>query len=132
MREASIVWFGDFRIDLPDERLWRGEQAIPLTPKAFAVLCHLVAQPGQLATKASLFEAVWPDVTVGDGVLTVGIRELRQALGDDSRAPRFIETVHRRGYRFVATVRSSPVSDTDTQGARQNPPAGCPGDAGAS
>ena len=115
--QASVLWFEDFRIDLRDERLWRGQQALPLTPKAFALLRHLVAEPGQLVTKAALLEAVWPDTAVGEAVLTVGIGELRRALGDDPRAPRFIETVHRRGYRFLAPTRSSPAVRTGSEAA---------------
>ena len=125
MRPASVLWFDDFRIDLRDERLWRGQQAFPLTPKAFALLRHLVMQPGQLVTKAMLLEAVWPDTAVGDAVLTVGIGEVRRALGDDPRAPRFIETVHRRGYRFLATIRSSRLRGPRPAGSVLRPLARC-------
>jgi AAA ATPase domain/Transcriptional regulatory protein, C terminal len=62
---------------------------------------YLVAHPGQLLTKAALLEALWPETMVSEIVLSVCIRELRQVLGDDAKAPRFIETVHRRGYRFI-------------------------------
>jgi DNA-binding winged helix-turn-helix (wHTH) protein len=119
MQQATVLWCEDLRIDLRDERVWRGGQALPLTPKAFAVLCHLVAQPGQLVTKAALLEAVWPDTAVGDAVLTVAIRELRRALADDPRAPRFIQTVHRRGYRFLATVRSSPPAGVGSEASNR-------------
>jgi AAA ATPase domain len=88
MRQARVVWCEDFRIDLRDERLWRGQQALPLTPKAFAVLRHLLAQPGQLVTKTALFEAIWPDTAVGDAVLTVGICEPRAELSAMTRARR--------------------------------------------
>jgi len=122
MTRAATFWFGDFRIDLEDERLWRGPEALPLSPKAFALLRHLLAHAGQLVTKRALFDAVWPDTAVGDSVLTVAIGELRRALGDDPRAPRFIETVHRRGYRFLAAIRSSltpsPSPRPDTVAAR--------------
>ena len=122
MPPAATVWFGDFRIDLADERLWRGPEALPLSPKAFALLRHLLAHAGQLVTKQALFDAVWPDTAVGDSVLTVAIGELRRVLGDDARAPRFIETVHRRGYRFLPAIRSSltppPSPQSDTDGAR--------------
>jgi predicted ATPase len=63
-----------------------------------------MAHPGQLVPKAALLDAVWPETTVNDVALMICIRELRQALGDDARAPRFIETVHRRGYRFVGDL----------------------------
>jgi len=89
------------RLDLANERLWCGDQARVLRPKTFALLRYLVEHPGQLLTKAALLEALWPETTVSEVVLSVCMRELRQALGDDARMPRFIETVHRRGYRFI-------------------------------
>jgi hypothetical protein len=88
-------------LDLASERLWCGDQALSLRPKTFALLHYLVAHPGQLLTKAALLEALWPETLVSEVVLSVCIRELRQVLGDDARAPRFIETVHRRGFRFL-------------------------------
>ena len=97
-------------LDLANERLWCGDQALALRPKTFALLRYLVAHPGQLLTKAALLEALWPETMVSEVVLSVCIRELRQVLGDDARAPRFIETVHRRGFRFIGhlpTVHSS-------------------------
>lgn len=77
---------------------------MPLAPKAFALLHHLASHAGRLVTKADLMAAIWPDVFVGDAVLKSSIRELRKALGDDPRHPRYIETAHRRGYRFIAPV----------------------------
>ena len=92
------------RLDTVNECLWRGSQAIKLRPKAFAVLKHLVARRGQLVTKTELLSAVWPDTFVTDTVLKVSVRQLRDALDDDPHAPRFIETAHRRGYRFVGQI----------------------------
>jgi predicted ATPase/DNA-binding winged helix-turn-helix (wHTH) protein len=91
-------------LDLTNACLWRGAQRIPLRPKTFAVLRCLLAHPGQLVTKAALLDAVWPETTVTDVALMICIRELRQALGDNPRTPRFIETMHRRGYRFVGDL----------------------------
>ena len=79
-----------------------------LTPKALAVLAYLAARPGQLVSKHELLDAVWPGVFVADGVLKVCVREIRRALDDDVKAPRFIETAHRRGYRFIAPVSRVP------------------------
>ena len=104
MQQAPSVLSPSVCLDLPNECLWRGPQALPLRPKTFAVLRLLVEHPGQLVPKATLLAAVWPETVVGDGVLMVCIRELRHALGDDARAPRFIETVHRRGYRWIGTL----------------------------
>ena len=78
---------------------------MPLAPKAFAVLQHLVRKSGQLVTKDELLSLAWADVHVGDGALKVCVREIRRALNDDPRTPLFIETAHRRGYRFVAPWR---------------------------
>jgi hypothetical protein len=74
-------------LDLANECLWRGVQAIPLRPKTFAVLRYLLDHPGQLVTKAALLDAVWPAIAVGDGGLMVCMHELRRALGDNPKAP---------------------------------------------
>jgi DNA-binding winged helix-turn-helix (wHTH) protein/tetratricopeptide (TPR) repeat protein len=103
---AHNVMFDTFRLNRRDERLWRGQEVVPLHPKTFAVLCCLVQQAGQLVTKDTLLEAVWPETSVSDSVLQVAIRQLRQVLGDQARTPRFIETVYGRGYRFIAPVRA--------------------------
>ena len=104
-QEPSAWVFDAFRVDPREARLWRGDAVLPLHAKAFAVLCCLVTQAGQLVTKDALLEAVWPETAVNEAVLQVAIREVRQALGDAARTPRFIETVHGRGYRFIAPVR---------------------------
>jgi DNA-binding winged helix-turn-helix (wHTH) protein/predicted ATPase len=113
------VTFGRFRLDATNERLWRGVEAVSLRPKVFAVLRHLVEHRGELVTKQQLLEAVWPSTFVGDAVLKDSIRQLREALGDDAAAPRYIETAHRRGYRFIGEIsdesaRSSAASPVPT------------------
>jgi predicted ATPase/DNA-binding winged helix-turn-helix (wHTH) protein len=104
MQEPQCLVFGPFRLDRRDERLWRGPEVLPLPPKTFAVLCCLVTQAGQLVTKEALLAAVWPETVVSEAVVTVAMRTLRRVLGDEARTPRFIETVHGRGYRFIAPV----------------------------
>ncbi|MGH3056405.1 MAG: winged helix-turn-helix domain-containing protein, partial [Gaiellaceae bacterium] len=94
--------FGDFCLDLSSERLSCGDEVVPLTPKAFAVLRRLIEESGQLVSKEELLRAGWAKTHVGDGVLKVTVLEIRRALGDDPAAPHFIETVPRRGYRFIA------------------------------
>ena len=96
--------FGPFRLDSATGQLRRGDTVVPLAPKAFTVLQHLAMRGGQLVTKDDLLELAWADVHVGDGALKVCIREIRRALNDDSRTPTYIETAHRRGYRFIAPV----------------------------
>ena len=83
---------------------WCGDQRLDLTPKTFAVLRHLVERPNHLVTKDELLVAAWGDIVVSDAAITSCIRDLRKALGDSSRAPRYIETVHRRGFRFIGPI----------------------------
>jgi len=105
-RTAEIV-FPPFRLDSVNEQLWRDHQLVPLRPKAFAVLRCLVEQAGRLVTKEEVLKAVWPGTRVSEGLLKGYIRDLRDILGDDSHHPRFIETIPRRGHRFVGHVASS-------------------------
>ena len=103
------VRFERFRFDPETGRLWAGAQEVRLTPKSAAVMAVLVAHGGEPVTKQDLFASVWPDTVVSDDALTTCIAELRRALEDDAKQPRFIETRHRRGYRFAATL--SPVEE---------------------
>jgi DNA-binding winged helix-turn-helix (wHTH) protein/predicted ATPase len=96
-----LIRFGRFCLD-PSQGLTRGSHAVHLTPKALAILSLLAQRAGLVVSKRELFEQVWPDTAVSDAALTSCIQELRHALGDDPRQPRFLETVHRRGFRFVA------------------------------
>ena len=89
------------RIEAENEWAWCGERRLELTPRAFAVLRHLVEHAGRLITKDELLATVWRDAIVSDAALASCIRDLRRALGDSSDAPRYIETVHRRGFRFI-------------------------------
>ncbi|MEW6301074.1 MAG: AAA family ATPase, partial [Thermodesulfobacteriota bacterium] len=100
------ILFGPFSLDTVNECLWRGTEVVGLTPKMFAVLRYLLARPGQLVTKEELLGAVWSDTYVSDAALKVCIRRTREALNDNPKAPQFIETVQRRGYRFIGTVVS--------------------------
>jgi pimeloyl-ACP methyl ester carboxylesterase/DNA-binding winged helix-turn-helix (wHTH) protein len=102
LKSDAGLTFGEFRVDAASGQLFRNDAPVPLTPKAFAVLEFLAARSGRLVSKQELLDAVWPGVFVGDAVLKVAIREIRKALGDSTEQPRFIETAHRRGYRFVA------------------------------
>ena len=108
MEADQCLTFGDFSLDLAREQLVGGGEVVALTPKAFAVLRRLVEDGGQLVSKEELLRAGWAKTHVSDGVLKVIILEIRRALGDDPAAPSFIETVPRRGYRFIAP-RSRPA-----------------------
>jgi TolB-like protein len=98
------VTFGSYAFDVTSARLWVGARELHLTPKASSVLKMLVGQAGVPVSKDALFAAVWPGVAVSDDALTSCVQELRRTLGDDARQPQFIETRHRRGYRFVARL----------------------------
>ena len=102
----SLV-FPPFRFDLTIPCLYRETERIALRPKTLAVLSYLVDHPSHLVTTMELRAAVWPEIQVSAGVLRVCIRELRKALGDDAKAPQFIETVHRRGYRFIGQLTAT-------------------------
>jgi len=95
--------FGRYRLE-PRGGLMSGDRDVRLTPKALALLSFMAERPGEVITKEELFGAVWPEVNVGDAALVTCIQELRRALGDDARRPRYIETLHRRGYRFVGKM----------------------------
>jgi DNA-binding winged helix-turn-helix (wHTH) protein/predicted ATPase len=88
--------------------VWQGEHLLTLTPKAFVVLHYLNDHAGQLITKDELIRSVWADTVVTDGALVACICELRKALHDDAHHPQYIETVHRRGYRFIAPLTTPP------------------------
>jgi len=94
----------ELRIDNAAECIWRDGEKIGVPPKAFLVLRRLMERPGQLVTKDELLEAVWPNTHVTETVLNNAVGQLREALGDDSKRPRFIETVHRRGFRWIGPV----------------------------
>jgi len=101
----QLYEFGPFRLDPAERKLLRGNQIVPLTPKAFETLLLLVRNSGHLLEKDEFISALWPDTVVEEGSLSNNIFVLRKALGED---PAFIETVPRRGYRFVGTVRQVP------------------------
>jgi DNA-binding winged helix-turn-helix (wHTH) protein/predicted ATPase len=106
---SATSWsFFPFRLDPAATCLWRHEQLVALPPKPLAVLAYLVAHAGEVVTKEALLDTVWPEVAVTEGVLKGCIRQIRQALGETADNPRYIATVHRRGYRFIAPVTAEP------------------------
>lgn len=94
--------FDQFELDEANARLLRNGDAVALAPTPFSLLCALARQPGTLLTKDALLDTVWGHQFVSESVLKTAISDLRTALGDNPREPRFIETVSRRGYRFIA------------------------------
>jgi adenylate cyclase len=107
MTMVAAYRFGPFTVDAGSYRLLRGAEVIPLSPKIIDLLLYLVARQSALVPKDELFAALWPDVAVTDNALTQAVSELRQALGDNSSNPTYIQTVARRGYRFIAPVEAA-------------------------
>ncbi len=101
----SVLW-GDWQVNIDTRRLTRGVEERRVSPKAIAVLRALDSAPDRILSRSVLLDIVWPNVTVGEEVLTHAIAELRRAVGDDTRTPRYIETVHKHGYRLTAPLRS--------------------------
>jgi DNA-binding winged helix-turn-helix (wHTH) protein len=102
--------FGPFEFDVSNQLLWRGGDAVPLPPRVVGVLGLLVARPGEVVSRQELIETVWKDAFVSDTSLAEAVSFLRQALGDDPQQPSYIQTVHRRGYRFLpAAVPAAPA-----------------------
>ncbi|MBH9576611.1 ATP-binding protein [Inhella proteolytica] len=120
--------FEPFCLDIANARLTRAGAPVELPPKAFAVLAHLAQRPGELVLKDQLLDAVWGRRFVSEGAIKTVVSELRAALGDDPRAPRWIETVQRRGYRFVAAVQGQQQAPAEAaapqppQGPERSPP----------
>ena len=101
---TGSVRFGEFTLDLANRRLLRGGEAIELGSRYFDALALLANNSGQLVSKDHFMEEVWCGIPVTDEALTQAIRTLRRALGDEASAPRFIETVPKHGYRFIAEL----------------------------
>jgi DNA-binding winged helix-turn-helix (wHTH) protein/tetratricopeptide (TPR) repeat protein len=109
----QVFVFPPFRLNAGMGQLFRGADTVALRPKTMALLTYLLHRPGQLVTKRELISAVWPRVVVHPAVLKNCVREIRDQLGDDPNTPRFIQTVHGRGYRLIAPVASAPSTAAD-------------------
>ena len=110
--------FLPFRLDTVNHCLWRAEERVPLTPKAFDVLRYLVEHAERLVTQDEILEAIWPETYVNPEVIKQYIRAIRKALGDDPEKPTYIETFPRRGYQFIAAVSdesAAPLPGSDTK-----------------
>src|SRR5262245_23083772 len=106
---GDVFEFADFRLDLRRMGVWKNGERVPLEPKALDVLRHLITNRDRLVTKDELLDSVWKDTFVTPNALTRAVAQLRKALGDDVEQPALIETVAKRGYRFVAEVT---ITDT--------------------
>ena len=110
MEQFPVFRFGAFVLDGSQRRLLRSGEDVYLPPKTFELLLHLLQNRGRVLTKDQLLEAVWPDVNVVENTLAQRIREIREALGDGAHGARFIKTVPRVGYQFIAEVKTRLVS----------------------
>ena len=120
------VRFDAFELDEANALLLRNGQAVTLAPKPFGVLCALARRPGSLLTKNALLDDVWGHQFVTDSVLKTAISEVRAVLDDDPKQPRYIETVSRRGYRFIAATigassRRAPAIERNVAAGRDHP-----------
>lgn len=114
MRGTTLRFWSEsvsYRLDLHAGVLWRGEERLKVPPKEWKALCHLVQNAGKLIEKHELVEVVW-GATAGDGGVGKVIGSLRSILGDDKQQPRFIETHHARGYRFIGRTDDAPFDRT--------------------
>jgi len=117
---TSSYRVGPFALDGAAYRLLKGAEPIDLSPKALDLLFFFAERPGALVTKDQMLEALWPGVAVTDNAITQVVSELRQALGDEPASPRYVETVPRRGYRFIAVVEPAAAAEK-TPGAVSPP-----------
>lgn len=106
-QRLAVYEFDNVKIDCRNFQILKNGAARRITPRAFEVLLYLVENSGRLVGKQELFEQVWKETFVTDNALTRMVKEIRQVLGDDADAPRYIETVPKRGYRFIAETNST-------------------------
>jgi urea transport system substrate-binding protein len=104
MDEAPILQFSSFRLDPVNQQLWRDSERLEIRPKTFQFLLYLARNPQRLISREELLTNVWDAAPAAEGLLRVYSFELRQLLGDDAKHPRILETLNRRGYRFLPRV----------------------------
>ena len=122
--DSRIVRFGLFELDLVTGELRKKGVKVSLQEQPFQVLAMLVAAPGELVTREALRQRLWPDTVFVDFEhgLNKAVAKIRTALGDLAQSPRFVETLERRGYRFIAPVEAVDLAGRDTVGAATRPP----------
>jgi DNA-binding winged helix-turn-helix (wHTH) protein/TolB-like protein/Tfp pilus assembly protein PilF len=101
---SSVFLFDDIRVEPASFRAFKADQSIPLEPKTLKLLLFLIENRGRLIEKDEILDAIWSGTHVTENALTREIGKLRKSLGDDPKAPKYIETVHTRGYRFIAEL----------------------------
>jgi DNA-binding winged helix-turn-helix (wHTH) protein len=115
---AQLLRFATFEVDLQAGELRKGGLKLKLSGQPFQVLAILLESPGMVVTREELQKRLWPDTFVDvDHNLNTAINKIREALGDSSENPRFVETLPRRGYRFIAPVEDTPLPGCQQQNA---------------
>ncbi len=110
-QEGKPFLIGEWLVEPTLNRISMGDVTVQLELKAMDVLLCLVRHDGEVVTKNDLFDSVWETEFASDNTVTTRIAEIRRAFGDDARNPRYIETIHKRGYRLIAEVRAAPTAD---------------------
>ena len=121
MSASALIYFDDFQFDPTSGELCRDGECVPLLPKDSGVLGCLLTRPDAIVSKKDLLTEVWQGTVVSDGVIKTCIKRLRQQLGDNSKNPNFIETVHRRGYRFIGKIRTDAQEPAFAAPSEQGP-----------
>jgi DNA-binding winged helix-turn-helix (wHTH) protein/tetratricopeptide (TPR) repeat protein len=120
MASHKTINFDVFSLDTVNELLWQGSHRIDLRPKTYALLQYLAEHPGQLLMKNDLMNALWQGTHVGEEALKHCVAEIRKALNDSAESPRYIETVHRRGYRFIGKIGSQAAAARKQETSRKD------------
>ena len=116
VRSSRVIRFGTFEVDLQDGELRKGGVKLKLTGQPFQVLAILLERPGEIVTREELQKRLWPDTFVDvDHNLNTAINKIREVLGDSAESPRFVETLPRRGYRFIASVEGPKIPTTPAE-----------------
>jgi DNA-binding winged helix-turn-helix (wHTH) protein len=110
MGSGPSLFFGEFELHPKAKRLFRGGEEVALPPRVLSILEVFLSRPGELITRDELVDDAWAGTAVTDGSISEAIHQLRKALDDNSKSPRFIQTVHSRGYRFDGTVEPNATS----------------------
>ena len=123
--DPKLLRFGLFELDLEARELRKSGVRIKLQDQPFQILAMLLERSGEIVTREELQKRLWPEDTFVDFDLSLNsaVKKLRQALGDDSENPRFIETLYRRGYRFIGPVNGTSLPSAPTPGSAEAPPA---------
>src|SRR5690348_13949090 len=112
--------FKAFRLDTTNHILWRNGDRVPVAPKSFDVLAYLIEHAGRVVTQDEILEALWAETYVNPEVLRKYILEIRKTLGDRPENPEFIETVPKRGYRFIAPLSEEKPAGAPDSSTSQN------------